>query len=78
MYFFEVYKQKIVTLNFDKMMTLKKKRSYEDPFTTVTQTDLEGLICNSIVYLVETDEIHNMNAEVDSSGNPVEQFYLEF
>lgn len=60
------------------MVTFKKKRPYEDPRTIVTQADLEGLICNSIVYLVETDEIHNMNAEVDSSGNPVEQLYLEF
>lgn len=59
-------------------MTLKKKRSYEDPLTTVTQADLEGLICSSVLYMMEVDELHNMNAEVDSSGNPVEQFYLEF
>ena len=56
------------------MVTLKKKRSYEDPLTTVTQADLEGLICASVLYLVEADELHNMNAddEVDDVN-----FYFE-
>lgn len=67
---------KIVTLNFDKMMTLKKKRSYEDPLTTVTQADLEGLICSSVVYLMEVDELHNMNADEDAQA--AENFYFEF
>ena len=60
------------------MVTFWKKRPYEDPRTIVTQADLEGLICSSVLYLMEVDELHNMNAEVDSSGNPVEQLYLEF
>ena len=60
------------------MVTFRKKRPYEDPRTLVTQTDLEGLICNSIVYLVETDELRNMNTLTDDSGNTVEDFYLEF
>lgn len=67
---------KIVTLNFDKMMTLKKKRSYEDPLTTVTQADLEGLICSSVDYLMEVDELHNMNADEDAQA--AENFYFEF
>ena len=71
---FEVYKQKIVTLNFDKMVTLKKKRSYEYPLTTVTQADLEGLICASVDYIIEADELHNINAD-DSIEEPL---YLEF
>ena len=74
--FFEVYIQKIVTFNFDKMMTLKKKRSYEDPLTTVTQADLEGLICASVLYLMEVDELHNMNADEDAQA--AENFYFEF
>ena len=56
-------------------MTLKKKRSYEDPLTTVTQADLEGLICASIDYIeVQADELHNMNAD-ESVEEPL---YLEF
>ena len=57
------------------MMTLKKKRSYEDPLTTVMQADLEGLICASIDYIeVQADELHNMNAD-ESVEEPL---YLEF
>lgn len=58
------------------MMTLVKKRSYEDPVTTVTQADLEGLICGSVDYLLEVDELHNMNA--DSAVQAEENFYFEF
>ena len=58
------------------MMTLKKKRSYEDPLTTVTQADLEGLICASVLYLMEVDELHNMNA--DEAAQAEENFYFEF
>ncbi len=58
------------------MMTLKKKRSYEDPLTTVTQADLEGLICASVLYLMEVDELHNMNADEDAQD--AENFYFEF
>ena len=57
-------------------MTLKKKRSYEDPLTTVTQADLEGLICASVLYLMEVDELHNMNA--DTEAQAAENFYFEF
>ena len=57
------------------MMTLKKKRSYEDPLTTVTQADLEGLICASVLYLVEGDELHNMNA--DETVQDDVNFYFE-
>ena len=57
------------------MMTLKKKRSYEDPLTTVTQADLEGLICASVLYLMEVDELHNMN---EDGAAPEENFYFEF
>lgn len=56
------------------MVTLKKKRSYEDPLTTVTQADLEGLICASVDYIIEADELHNINAD-DSIEEPL---YLEF
>ena len=56
------------------MVTLKKKRSYEYPLTTVTQADLEGLICGSVQYLMEVDELHNMNADTESTEN----FYFEF
>ena len=57
------------------MMTLKKKRSYEDPLTTVTQADLEGLICASVLYLVEADELRNMNADEDVQDEV--NFYFE-
>ena len=57
------------------MLTFKKKRSYVDPRTIVTQADLEGLICASVLYLMEVDEAHNMNAddEVQDDIN----FYFE-
>ncbi len=58
------------------MVTLKKKRSYEDPLTTVTQADLEGLICSSVLYLMEVDELHNMNA--DEEAQEAQNFYFEF
>ena len=73
--FFLKYTNKIITLNFDKMMTLKKKRSYEDPLTTVTQADLEGLICSSVLYLMEVDELHNMNADPEVQDDV--NFYFE-
>ena len=57
------------------MVTLKKKRSYEDPLTTVTQADLEGLICASVLYLVEADELRNMNADEDVQDEV--NFYFE-
>lgn len=57
------------------MMTLKKKRSYEGPLTTVTQADLEGLICASVLYLVEADELRNMNADEDVQDEV--NFYFE-
>ena len=60
------------------MVTFRKKRPYEDPRTIVTQTDLEGLICTSVFYLVETDELHNINTEVDAEGSTVENLYFEF
>ena len=60
------------------MVTFRKKRPYEDPHTKVTQADLEGLICASVFYLVETDELHNINAETGGEDNPVESLYLEF
>ena len=57
------------------MATFRKKRPYEDPRTTVTQANLEGLICASVLYLMEVDEAHNMNAddEVQDDIN----FYFE-
>ena len=58
------------------MVTLKKKRSYEYPLTTVTQADLEGLICASVLYLMEVDELQNMNA--DENAQNAENFYFEF
>ncbi len=57
------------------MLTFKKKRSYVDPRTIVTQADLEGLICASVLYLEEVDELHNMNADTDAQADV--NFYFE-
>ena len=60
------------------MVTFRKKRPYEDPRTIVTQADLEGLICTSVFFRVEVDELHNINTEVDAEGSTVENLYFEF
>ena len=57
------------------MVTFSKKRPYVDPFTTVTQADLEGLICASVLYLMEVDEAHNMNADEEVKDDI--NFYFE-
>ena len=56
----------------------KKTKVYHSPRTTVTEIDLEGLVCSSPVLFmpVEVDELHNINA--DSERVSAESFYFEF
>ena len=45
------------------MFRLRKREDYFNPRTTVTQVDLEGIICNSIQFNVEAKESQNYNLE---------------
>ena len=56
----------------------KQSRMYHAPTARVTQMALESNFCNTVRFNIQVDELHNMNAEVDEEGNPVELFDLEF
>ena len=58
----------------------KKKWNYCEPSVRMTRLSLEALICQSVRFNVQVDEIHNMNTLVnkedrDTSSDP---FYFEF
>ena len=56
------------------MFNLKKtKKAYKAPLTVVTQADLEGLICASVRFNIQVDELDNVNADTSSD----EVFYFE-
>ena len=41
------------------MFVLRKRDDYIDPCTTVTQVDIEGIICASVEFNVEAKELQN-------------------
>ena len=43
------------------MFNLRAKKTYEAPHVTVTEVDLEGLICNSVRFNIRVDSLENMN-----------------
>lgn len=51
------------------MFKLRKREDYLNPRTTVTQVDLEGIICDSVQFDVETKELYNVNESVDGVGS---------
>ncbi len=51
------------------MFTLKKqKRVYDSPHTKVVEVDLEGVICDSVIFNVRVNSLENMN----NPNNPLE------
>ena len=63
------------------MLRNKTKKDYLVPHVTVTEVDLEGLICNSVRFNIRVDSLENMN----DPNNPLkgtgeaadEVFYFE-
>ena len=57
------------------MLRNKTKKDYLVPRAVVTEVDLEGLICHSVRFNVQTKDLVNMNpAEGETSS---EVFYFE-
>ena len=59
-------------------MRLLSTQKYHVPIVRLTQVELEGLLCGSIVTDPNVDEAHNISAETTSSGAPLEESYFEF
>ena len=57
---------------------MKTKRRFVSPHVKVAETDLEGLICSSIIMDPYVDELRNMNAESPTASDPGGAMYLEF
>jgi hypothetical protein len=61
------------------MLGFKTKKVYLSPSTSVTEVDLEGLICQSNLMLgPQVDELKNMNAETPTASDPGGSLYFEF
>ena len=61
------------------MFTLKKtKKVYHSPLTTVAEVDLEGLVCASVRFNAQVDELKNINAESETASDPGGSLYFEF
>ena len=50
------------------MFKLRKREDYLNPRTSVTQVDLEGIICASVEFNMEAKELYNMT---ESEGEGV-------
>lgn len=55
----------------------KTRRIYQSPHTSVTEVDLEGLVCTSGFKAVNVDELHNMNVG-DGHDGAGSEHYFEF
>ncbi len=53
-------------------------QKYQSPAVRMTQVELEGLLCGSIVTDPNVDEARNIAAETTTSGAPLEESYFEF
>ena len=63
------------------MIRCKQKiRKYHAPQAVVTQMMLESNFCQSVLFNVQVDEIHNMNSEVEFSKRVTSEdpYYFEF
>ena len=59
------------------MFSLKTRKTYQSPCTKVTEVDLEGLICNSVRFNVQVNELQNMNDPENATAVEGEEFYFE-
>ena len=64
--------------SYTKMFNLKEKQTYRTPHIAVTEMDLEGLICNSVLLNVRVRDLDNVNAGQGlSADDEAEAFYIE-
>ena len=65
---------------YNNFKDMKTKRKFVSPRVTAASIDLEGLICESIQFLMQADELKNMNVTrggVPHDG-PGSEHYFEF
>ena len=60
-----------------RIMRFNNKHKYQSPCVRMTQVEVEGLLCGSIVTDPNVDEAHNIAAEASDSPY-AEQSYFEF
>ena len=58
------------------MFSLKTKKTYQSPHTKVYEVDLEGLICQSVIFNVAAKELQNMNDPNSDDYDANEAFYF--
>ena len=59
-------------------MKQRTKLKYLTPLAGTVQTDLEGVVCDSMHYTVTVDELYNMDIPPSSQTTPSEITYFEF
>ncbi len=58
------------------MFNLKTKKTYQSPHTKLAEVDLEGLICQSVIFNVAAKELQNMNDPNTEGYDGEEPFYF--
>lgn len=58
------------------MFSLKTKKTYQSPHTKLAEVDLEGLICQSVIFNVAAEELQNMNDPNSDDYDETEPFYF--
>ena len=63
-----------------KLLTMKKRPElkYLRPGTNAVKMDLEGVICDSMRFIVTVDELDNKNIPASGQTAPSETLYFEF
>ena len=56
------------------MMT---KRNFVSPHVKVARTELEGLICHSVIFNIAAKDLENMNDPETENFDSSESFYFE-
>ena len=59
------------------MLRNKTKKDYLAPRSVVAEVDLEGLICQSLRFNVQTKDLENMNDSESEHFDASEIFYFE-
>ena len=59
------------------MLRKKSTKDYLAPRTVVTEVDLEGLLCQSVRFNVQTKDLENMNDSKSEHYDASEVFYFE-
>ena len=59
------------------MLRKKTKKDYLAPRSVMAEVDLEGLICQSLRFNVQTKDLENMNDSESEHFDASEIFYFE-